>query len=100
MREIYTLMNDFSEHAAPGAYLADLIPPMAKIPVSLQWWRGRALKCYYRQLRIWWKYWTTLKQQIAEKTAPECFVKQYVATEYEKEGIDEEQSAFVAGCEF
>ncbi|KAK7897228.1 hypothetical protein LTR67_005117 [Exophiala xenobiotica] len=97
VREIYTLMNDFSEHAAPGAYLADLIPPMAKIPVSLQWWRGRALKCYHRQLSIWWKYWTTLKQQIAEKTAPECFVKQYVATEYEKEGIDEEQSAFVAG---
>ncbi|KIW14361.1 hypothetical protein PV08_07143 [Exophiala spinifera] len=97
VREVYTVMNEFSEHAAPGAYLAEMIPPLAKIPVPLQWWRGRALKCYHRQLNIWWKYWTTLKQQIADKTAPECFVKQYVATEYEKEGIDEEQSAFLAG---
>lgn len=99
VREIYGLMKEFSEHVAPGAYLADLMPPLAQIPVNLQWWRRRALKCYHRQANIWLKYWGTLRQQIAEKTAPECFVKQYIETDYRKQGIDEEQSAFVAGSE-
>ena len=97
MTEIYGLMQEFSEHVAPGAYMADLVPPLARIPIPLQWWRARALKCYHRQAKIWLKYWNALKRQIADGKAPDCFVKQYMETDYKKQGIDEEQSAFVAG---
>lgn len=43
------------------------------------------------------KYWTTLKQQMAEQKAPDCFVKRFIETDYEKQDISETQAAFVAG---
>ena len=34
------------------------------------------------------------------KQAPECFVKQFIESDYQKQKITELQGAFVAGCEF
>lgn len=98
VREVYGLMQEFSESAAPGAFLADMIPPLAKIPVWMQWWRKRALKYQDRQTKIWMKYWTDLNKQIAEKRAPDCFVKQFIETDYKTQGISDLQGAFLAGC--
>lgn len=90
-------MKEFSESVAPGAFLADMIPPLGRLPVFLQWWRKRALRYQQRQATIWMKYWTDLKAQIDQKNAPECFVKQFAETDYRAQGISELQCAFVAG---
>lgn len=97
VREVYGLMKEFSDSTAPGAFIADLIPPLAKLPVWMQWWRARALRYQARQTKIWMKFWSNLKQQMEEKKAPECFVKQFIETDYEKNGISEIQAAYVAG---
>ncbi|KPI39709.1 Fumitremorgin C synthase [Cyphellophora attinorum] len=98
VRDVYGIMKEFSEHTAPGTYLADTIPPIADIiPRSLQWWRKSASLLYEHQLSLWMKYWKTLKQQIRQGSAPECFVRDFAATDYEDQGISEEQAAFVAG---
>lgn len=90
-------MQEFSESAAPGAYIADLIPPLAQLPVALQWWRASAKRKYERQRDIWMKYWNTLKDDINAGKAPECFVKQFAEGDYKKQDISETQAAFVAG---
>ena len=90
-------MKEFSDSATPGAFFADLIPPLARLPTWLQWWRKRALGYQERQTKIWMKYWTTLRRQIDEKKASDCFVKQFIETDYEKQGISEIQAAYVAG---
>ena len=95
--QIYTVLKEFSEGAAPGAFIADLIPPLAKIPEHFQWWRASALAYQHRQTRIWMKFWNNLREQMAAKRAPECFVKQFIETQFEKQGIDEVQAAYVAG---
>lgn len=92
-------MKDFSDAAAPGAFVADLFPPLARIPVWLQWWRPRALRAYNKQKKTWMKYWNRLKAEVDEKRAPECFVKQFLEMDFEKQGITEVQASFVAGCE-
>lgn len=97
IREIYGLMKEFSESTAPGAFLADMIPPLGRLPVFLQWWRKRALRYQKRQSSIWMKYWSGLQAQIYQKTAPECFVKQFIETDYQRQDISEMQAAFVAG---
>jgi hypothetical protein len=33
-------------------------------------------------------------------TAPECFVKNFLETDYKKMGITELQAAFLAGCRY
>lgn len=90
-------MEDFSKAAAPGAFIADMIPPLANLPSWMQWWKSRAEAHYNRQVTIWMKFWTNLKAQMAEKKAPECFVRQFAETDYSKQGISEIQAAFVAG---
>ncbi|EOD46637.1 putative cytochrome p450 protein [Neofusicoccum parvum UCRNP2] len=97
-REVYGLMKDFTDNMPPtNAFLPDLIPPLAKLPTWMQWWRKPALRMQMRQTAIWTKYWRTLLKQIEEKKAPECFVKQFIETDYQKQDITEMQAAWVAG---
>ncbi|KAF2707717.1 cytochrome P450 [Pleomassaria siparia CBS 279.74] len=97
VREIYGIMTDFSNIAAPGAYLADTLPPLGNLPPSLQWWR-KGLKPYYdRQANLWMSLWSSLKTQVDTKQAPECFVKQVIESDHVAHGISELQAAFLAG---
>jgi len=98
VREIYMLLKEFSEATTPGAFLADLIPPLADIiPVWLQTWRKTALKYQARQTAIWMKFWRELRTQIDDGTAPECFVKGFIEQDFERQNISEVQAAYVAG---
>lgn len=97
VREIYGLMQEFSEGAAPGKYLAEVFLPLAKLPIWMQWWRKPALRSFHRQSAIWMKYWTELQQSMAKGQAPECFVKNFMETDYKKNNINELQASFVAG---
>jgi hypothetical protein len=90
-------MQEFSEAANPGKHIAEIFPALANIPVFMQWWRRAAQQSFNRQAAIWMKYWTQLKAQMNLNQAPECFVKQFIETDYEKNGISELQAAFVAG---
>jgi cytochrome P450 len=90
-------MNDFSIIAKPGTYLADALPFIGRLPPRLQWWRA-GLKPYFdKQANLWMSFWTSLKTQMETKQAPECFVKQFIESDYEKQGISELQAAFLAG---
>lgn len=97
VREIYNIMNDFSIVATPGAYLADAIPLLGKLPPQLQWWRKPLKPLFERQANFWMKLWTSLRTQMETGQAPECFVKQLIDSGYEKQGISELQAAFLAG---
>ncbi|KAF2252951.1 cytochrome P450, partial [Trematosphaeria pertusa] len=97
VREIYGIMTDFSNVAAPGAYLADSVPPLGKLPPRLQWWRKGLKPLFERQANLWMSFWSSLKTQMETKQAPECFVKQVIESNYEKQGITELQAAFLAG---
>lgn len=98
IREIYEVLNDFSQAAQPGAYIADTFPPLDKLPKALQWWRPSAEAAFERQKKTWMRYWNRLQVLLAENRAPECFVKQLVETTLEKQGISEVEAGFAAGC--
>lgn len=90
-------MEDFSWIAKPGTYLADTLPFLGNLPPRLQWWRA-GLKPYFdKQANLWMSFWSSLKTQMETKQAPECFVKQFIESDYEKQGISELQAAFLAG---
>lgn len=56
------------------------------------------MKPYFdKQANLWMSFWTSLKTQMETKTAPDCFVKQFIESDYEKQGINELQAAFLAG---
>lgn len=90
-------MEDFSGVASPGAYLADTVPPLGKLPPRLQWWRAGLKPLFNRQANLWMSFWSSLRTQMETKQAPECFVKQVIESNYEKQGVSELQAAFLAG---
>ncbi|KAF1842792.1 cytochrome P450 76C3 [Cucurbitaria berberidis CBS 394.84] len=94
---IYSLMNDFSIVARPGNYLADTLPFLGNLPPRLQWWRKDLQPLFEKQANLWMSFFTSLKTQMETKQAPECFVKQFIESDYEKQGISELQAAFLAG---
>ncbi|KAF1830639.1 cytochrome P450 76C3 [Decorospora gaudefroyi] len=94
---IYSIMNDFSAMAKPGTFLADTLPFLGNLPPRLQWWRKGVQPYFDKQAKLWMSFWTTLKTQMETKQAPECFVKQLIESDYEKQGISELQAAFLAG---
>ncbi|KAF2099884.1 putative O-methylsterigmatocystin oxidoreductase [Rhizodiscina lignyota] len=97
IREVYQIMHEFSEYAGPTAWLAEAFPPLAKIPIWMQWWRKRALVYYKRQEKLWLRLFRELKAQMDDGIAPECFVKRMMESSFEKEGISELQAAFLCG---
>ncbi|KAJ5559804.1 hypothetical protein N7513_002203 [Penicillium frequentans] len=97
VREIFGLMKEFSEAANPGKHIAEMFPALADIPIFMQWWRRAAQQSFARQAAIWMKYWTQLKEQMNMNQAPECFVKRFIETDHQKNGISELQAAFLAG---
>ncbi|KAL5113768.1 hypothetical protein ACEQ8H_008342 [Pleosporales sp. CAS-2024a] len=97
VRAIYSLMNDFSIVAKPGTYLADVLPFLGNLPPPLQWWRSGLKPLFDKQANLWMAFWTSLKTQMETKQAPECFVKHFIQSDYEKQDISELQATFLAG---
>lgn len=98
MQEIYGIMSDFSNVAAPGTYLADTIPPLGRLlPLRLQWWREPLIPLFERQANLWMSLWDSLRKQREAGKAPECFAKQVMESDYQRQGISELQAAFLAG---
>jgi hypothetical protein len=53
---------------------------------------------FKRQETLWMRLWSELKAKIEAEEAPDCFVKQFIETQYPKMDITELQAAFLAGC--
>jgi cytochrome P450 len=99
VRQIFKIMEEFAEASHPTKWIAEVIPPLSRLPEVLQWWRPEALRYQERQNNLWMRYWRDLKKKIEDGTAPECFVKQFAESNYEGKGIDELQAAYTAGSE-
>ncbi|KAJ5103775.1 hypothetical protein N7532_004304, partial [Penicillium argentinense] len=98
VRGIYQIVKDFSYVSTLGRYIADGVPGLAELlPVRLQWWRKSLQPMLARQESIWMGFWSRLRNQMEKGEAPECFVKQFIESEYHDMGITEIQMAFLAG---
>ncbi|OJJ33663.1 hypothetical protein ASPWEDRAFT_173101 [Aspergillus wentii DTO 134E9] len=98
VREVYAVMKDFSEASVPGQYIVDVIPWLADIlPKQLHWWQRSIRLLREKQDALWMKLWSGLRTKMESGNAPECFVKQFIESDYENMGISELQAAFLAG---
>ncbi|KAJ5682289.1 hypothetical protein N7462_005454 [Penicillium macrosclerotiorum] len=98
VRRIYQILKDFSYVSTPGRYIADGAPGLAKlIPDQLKWWRRSLQPMLARQKTIWMSFWSRLQKQLETGDAPQCFVKQFIQSEYHNLGFTDVQAAFLAG---
>ena len=98
--EIYDILQDFSEITMSRSFLADRLPPLARLPVWMQWWRGRALATQRRQTQLWQRYWDEFKLHVDTDEAIDCLARQWILQSSgsgDATSFAEEQWAFLAG---
>ncbi|KUL82317.1 hypothetical protein ZTR_09715 [Talaromyces verruculosus] len=80
-----------------GGFIEDEIPLLAKLPHWMQPSRKRAMQCarpvHLAKMRLW----NLMKEEIANGTAPPCFGKELILSDYKAQGLVEEEAAWIAG---
>ncbi|PNS14173.1 3-hydroxyphenylacetate 6-hydroxylase [Sphaceloma murrayae] len=97
-KQIYAVLNSFTQMSAPGAYAVDSFPSLAALPDwMLGGWRKFGKQCFDQHSKVYLELWLDLKKQVEAGTAKECFCKDYYLSDLEKQGIDDLQAAYMCG---
>lgn len=97
-KEVYKVLDHFTQMAEPGAWLVDSFPFLAKLPSWMvqNWWKiGR--QWHLEDSATYLRLYRDLVEKVKRGTAPDCFVKDFYLADPAKSGIDEKSAAYAAG---
>ncbi|KAF2462454.1 cytochrome P450 [Lineolata rhizophorae] len=98
MKKIYSVLDNFTEMTAPGAFAVDSFPSLARLPQQLLGnWRDKGRSIFEHDSKVYLDLWNDLKRKVDNGTANPCFCKDFYLKRPEKEGVDELQSAYTCG---
>lgn len=96
--KIFSVLDNLTEMTAPGAHAVDSFPSLAKLPQTLLGnWRKQAQAYFEHDSAVYLDLWRTLKRKVDDKTAADCFCKDFYLSEPENNGIDELLAAYTCG---
>lgn len=81
----------------PGYYIEDVIPPLANLPTWAQPSYRQAVKDSEWILWVKMRMWNRLKEQFTSSSAPPCYAKQMIESDFRQQGLKEEDLAWIAG---
>lgn len=96
VRDVYGNMRILSIVLQPGTFWADVFPPLAILPKWLMpsFWMARKCRNFMQSNTM--KHWYNLKEKVQNGTAPECFAKHVMDSDYEAQGLDEETVSWMS----
>ncbi|KAL8719644.1 MAG: hypothetical protein Q9225_003366 [Loekoesia sp. 1 TL-2023] len=86
-----------SKVSKPGAFIEDMIPPLARLPEWLQPGRKRALAFAEPILDAKMRLWNRLKGEVTSGSAPPSFGKELMGSDYKAQGLNDEDAAWIIG---
>ncbi|CAK7218989.1 hypothetical protein SEUCBS140593_003741 [Sporothrix eucalyptigena] len=96
--KIFSVLEHLSLVMAPGAWVVETLPALAKLP---QWmvgnWRRWGEKAFAHDSNIYLNFWETLKQQVKAGTANNCFCKDFYLADPARNGINDLLAAYTCG---
>lgn len=81
----------------PGAFIEDMIPPMARLPPWLQPGRRRAERFAEPVLEPKMRLWHRLEREVATGNAVPSFGKELMESDYKAQGLKDEDAAWICG---
>lgn len=81
----------------PGAFIEDMIPPMAALPPWLQPSRKKALTYAEPVLDAKTRLWNRLKREVVSGKAPSSFGRELMESNYKAQGLKDEDAAWISG---
>ena len=96
VRDVYGNMRILSTVLKPGTFWVDVFPPLAILPRWLMpsFWMARKCRKFMHSNTM--KHWSNLKERVHNGTAPECFAKHVMCSDYESQGLDEVTVSWMA----
>lgn len=97
-KKIYAVMANMQQYASPGQWLVDSFPSLQYLPQQLLGnWRSFGEKVHREDSKHYLDLWETLKKEVQEGKAKNCFCKDFYESGPEKVGLDNLQAAYQAG---
>ncbi|KAI4159128.1 MAG: hypothetical protein LQ342_006832 [Letrouitia transgressa] len=81
----------------PGAFIEDMIPPLAALPPWLQPGRKKAEAFAEPVLSAKMRLWNHLKMEVNFGKAPPSFGKELMESDYKAQGLKDEDAAWICG---
>ncbi|KAF2641574.1 cytochrome P450 [Massarina eburnea CBS 473.64] len=98
IKKIYTVLENFTEMTAPGAYAIDSFPSLTFLPESLLGnWRSHGKKAFKHDSKVYLDLWDRLKRETDGGEARNCFTKTFYLNDPAKSGIDDLAAAYTCG---
>lgn len=98
VRDVYGNMRMLSIILSPGVFWIDVFPPLNWLPRFLfpSWPKAKfmANKMHSNKMR----HWDNLKDRITAGTAPDCFAKDLIESNYRDYGLEEETVSWLASA--
>lgn len=100
VHDVYGNMRMLSIILRPGIFWIDVFPPLNWLPRFLfpSWPKAKVMASIMHNAKM--RHWENLKERIAQGTAPECFAKDLMESNYREFGLEEEAMSWLASGEF
>ncbi|KAI9039424.1 cytochrome P450 [Aspergillus affinis] len=98
VRDVYGNMRMLSIILRPGIFWIDTFPPLNWLPRFLfpSWPKAKVMASIMHNAKM--RHWENLKERIAQGTAPECFAKDLMESNYRDFGLEEEAMSWLASA--
>ena len=98
VKQIYEVLDNITDVTSPGAHAVDSFPSLKVLPQFLLGnWKSLGKKMFEHDSKVYLGLWNTLKKEVDEGTANECFCKDFYTSNPYKNGIDDLQAAYTCG---
>jgi cytochrome P450 len=98
MKDVIQVIEGFASIQNPGQWLVDVFNSLEYLPGFLvQNWRKVGHQLHAHEKKLWMGLWNQLKADVADGTAPSCFARDFLDSEWKDQGIDELQAAYING---
>ena len=90
VKDVYGNMRILSIILRPGTFWMDVFPPLSIFPKWMMpsYYKARWFRNFMQENTM--RHWNDLKAKYEQGTAPECFAKHVMDSDYQSQGLSEE----------
>lgn len=94
--DIYGCLARFGRVRRPGSFIVDTFPSLAKNPIynAISSWRQVGEETFKKDSAVFMNFWNETKARVEDGTAPHCFGKVFVQSDFEEQGLDDLTCAY------
>jgi hypothetical protein len=98
VRQVYGVLRRFVTFRRPGSFLVDTFPTLAEIPLFNYFsdWQRLGAEIHKADSEVFMSFWNQMLKEVKAGTAPHCFGRDFVQSNYKTQGIEELEAAYTA----